>query len=564
MSDGLKKRSFYGQLAVIFVGGLILLLPQYIGKEFIIGSDAIFHFNRFYDTSQQIKEGNLQYFLSIYGFQQSGRIVNALYGPLFAYFHGLLVLVSSSWFHYQLLSNGILYIVAGYSMYGFLKKVKVDGWLAVWTSLLFMTTYSIQYWVERQGFSAWGAAVFPLCLIPAVELIQQQKIRPIFLGAAIALMFQIHVLSSVFLVLVYIPFFLLAFIESQNKKQLVLSLIEAIGVFALLSLNILLSLVDLNSHNELKKPFINQNMDRNTITGTSKYWLFTPWLLPVILGATGFFTWKNWRKLSKYLKTMIGTGTVFLILSTNLIPWKTLTQSDNPLITIIQFPFRFFVPATVLLLISFSVLIFRHTKKSVRRTIALAILLGISFAGALIENTQWLEKWQDDAWVIRQRKHTYVLTEDAATFKAAFFSTDKAQALTLIQRSTPDYLPLYEEDNKNKYDAYAEQIIQQDERFKKTVRDGRLTVSWQADKAGPVEVPVIKYYRTTLSLNGQQLSENNISLSNIGTVTVQQKAGENQLVLDYKSPTYFKWALGITVAAWVTVGVFFILRIKRS
>lgn len=84
------------QLLVIFCVSMLLLLPQLFGRGLILGSDAVFHFNRFYETSQQIKEGNYQYFLSIYGFQQSGRIVNALYGPFFAYFQGLLVLISRS------------------------------------------------------------------------------------------------------------------------------------------------------------------------------------------------------------------------------------------------------------------------------------------------------------------------------------------------------------------------------------------------------------------------------------------------------------------------------------
>lgn len=76
----------------------------------IIGSDSIFHFNHFYDIAMQMKHGNIQYFISMYGFQQSRRTINALYGPLIAYFHGGLVLLSRSWFNYQVLSNFTLFI----------------------------------------------------------------------------------------------------------------------------------------------------------------------------------------------------------------------------------------------------------------------------------------------------------------------------------------------------------------------------------------------------------------------------------------------------------------------
>ena len=204
------------QLLVIFCVSLLLLLPQLFGRGLILGSDAVFHFNRFYETSQQIKEGNYQYFLSIYGFQQSGRIVNALYGPFFAYFQGILVLISRSWFQYQLLSNGLLYLLAGTSMYTLLRQLKVSGWLSVGMGILFMTTYSIQYWVERQGFSAWGAAILPFCFIPLIDMTRFQRIRPFAVGVSVAALFQIHVFSSILLVLIYIPFFLRTFLKSQK------------------------------------------------------------------------------------------------------------------------------------------------------------------------------------------------------------------------------------------------------------------------------------------------------------------------------------------------------------
>ena len=190
-----------------------------------------FHFNRFYETSQQIKRGNYQYFLSIYGFQQSGRIVNALYGPFLRIFKGILVLISRSWFQYQLLSNGLLYLLAGTSMYTLLRKLKVSGWLSVGMGILFMTTYSIQYWVERQGFSAWGSNI-AFCFIPLIDMTRFQRIRPFAVGVSVAALFQIHVFSSILLVLIYIPFFLRTFLKSQDKKRLLLHLTAAIGIFS--------------------------------------------------------------------------------------------------------------------------------------------------------------------------------------------------------------------------------------------------------------------------------------------------------------------------------------------
>lgn len=41
---------------------LFLLWPQLIKQQLIVGVDAIFHFNRFYDTMMQIKTNNYNYF----------------------------------------------------------------------------------------------------------------------------------------------------------------------------------------------------------------------------------------------------------------------------------------------------------------------------------------------------------------------------------------------------------------------------------------------------------------------------------------------------------------------
>ncbi len=52
-------------------------------QESHLGSDSIFHYNRFYEAAMQLKMVTFL-LLSLYGFQQSAGIVNA-YGPFFAY-----------------------------------------------------------------------------------------------------------------------------------------------------------------------------------------------------------------------------------------------------------------------------------------------------------------------------------------------------------------------------------------------------------------------------------------------------------------------------------------------
>ncbi len=170
---------------------LLLLLPQIISRNMIVGSDSIFHFNRFYDTAMQFKEGNFQYFSSMYGFQQSGRIVNALYSPYLAYLHGGLLLIAKTWFNYQLLSNFLLYVLSGFSMYALLKKLEVGTKIAFSIAVIYLSTLAVQYWITRQGFSSWGAALLPICLTPIISMTEKNDVK-LDLGFYTALMFQTH------------------------------------------------------------------------------------------------------------------------------------------------------------------------------------------------------------------------------------------------------------------------------------------------------------------------------------------------------------------------------------
>ena len=51
----IKQHPLMGQVLLLIGMSVVFLLPQIIGKGMILGSDVVFHFNRFYETSQQIK-----------------------------------------------------------------------------------------------------------------------------------------------------------------------------------------------------------------------------------------------------------------------------------------------------------------------------------------------------------------------------------------------------------------------------------------------------------------------------------------------------------------------------
>jgi hypothetical protein len=547
----IKRHQLFFQILLILLASLLLIYPQLYLKGFIIGSDGMFHFNRFYDASEQIKNGNFQYFISMYGFQQSGRIVNVMYGPVFAYLQGFLVLIANSWFHYQVISNFLIYLLAGFSMFIFLKRASVKGWLSVGISIFFMTTYPVQYWIDQQGLSAWPSALFPLCLIPLIHLVEKKELPILATAISMGVMFQIHVLSTLFLAIIYFVFFVVVFFKSRNKKGLIKNLFLAIFLFLLLTMNVWANMLDIYRFDQLVPPFLNIHMENNTITAGSSYWIKYPIFLPVLFALFFGILLNRRYSLHPFVKISGFIIAVFTILATNFVPWSVLSKSQNPILGLLQFPFRFIIFAIVLLLIALAMAISSMRSSRIAKPKYLILLLLLALTQTVYQNTTKMIDWHRSDTAVNRRVHSYVFTEDERKMKNQLFSQNKNDILDSFQKSAPDYLPLYRVDNSSKYNAYGKDVIMKNQDFQKKVIGNQLHVYWKGDAEQSVRVPIIKYERTQLTLNNEQLNREDMKVSTIGVVSVNQKAGENELIVSYKAPWFFVFTLLVPAFFWL-------------
>ncbi len=555
----------------LIIGGfaLCLILPQWLKGSFIAGSDLLFHYNRFYDTAMQIKTGHFSYFMSLFGFQASGRIVNALYGPYFAYFQGLLVLWSPSWLVYQLLSRWLIATVAGLSLFRLLKRIQLNQWPALAMALVYMTTFSIQYWTYRQGFTSWGAAILPWCLIPAVDYVQDHKISVSRLALSVAIMTQVHLLSTVFLVLSYLPFYAYGFWTDRQKGQTIKYLLTSVAIFSLLSLNVFLPLIQVNAKNTLLAPFVNKTMATNTINGGSSYWLVTPVLLVVVLIL--FIGWQllRWQQQSALTRITFLSFLAFSFCATSFFPWAWGNAHHIKLLETLQFPFRFFVPALVFLFLGLGLLWRNLDKQSKWQKLGLSLLLLTAMNGWVqLQVTVPMQRGYRNSYnTIPNGKHQRVLT-DAVGIRKAFRSQNKADLLELALKSTPDYLPQVSSAKTqtsqkgaiNYYDLYDEVVVKPNKTYQKKQTNQGLEMSWQSKASGTVELPAIAYANSQLSLNGKQLTKKDYTRGLIGTIIVHQKEGTNRLVLSYQYPKSFVLVMIINGLTWIWLGVWNLTR----
>lgn len=551
-------------VSLFIIGFAILLVtPQLFTRKVILGSDSIFHYNRFYEAAMQLKNGNFSYFLSLYGFQQSGRIVNALYGPFFAYLQGGLILISGTWFRYQIVSRVLLHILAESSMYVLLKQCKVKTSIALSLGLLYATTFSIQYWTMRQGFSSWGAALLPYCFIPAIHYVFYQRVNQVRLALSMALIFQIHVLSALMLAMMYLPFYLYTFVKAttSKKKETILKVLIAVILFLLLTVNVWGVLLYLRDANHLLDPFINREIGKNGIDGTARYWLYTPISLMVLLILQFIYAIVNWKKLARWKRILHFIYFVFFFLSTGLFPWQYLVENGNTFAELIQFPFRFFVPATILLLAitGLTVTRFVNWRKSI--AVLLFAFAGVGLIQNIMDTTDRVNSAAQDGELISIVKHTYV-EGDYQTISLTMNDSDLSQFLNLVVKPTPDYVPIYGTIGKqNTYDLYYENIVT-NQRTEKLIKDNYLVLTWQADEGEELNLPIVVYKDSILTLNGKELDKDDYNLSTIGTPTVSSQEGKNKLELRYQEPEWLFVAistplivLGIIGLQWIYIKV---------
>lgn len=535
----------------------VMILPQLLSGGVVFGADVTFHYNRFYDAAEQIRHLDFEPYISLYGFQESGRIVNAVYGPLFAYLQGALVLISYNWFVYQLLSNFLLAFLAMWSMYLLATSAKVERKISLLLAVSYPATYAIQYWFLEQGFSSWGAALFPICFIPAIKLLETRQIRVLPLALAVAGMLQVHVLSTVILVVSYLPIYGYVFIKIEDKKRFIRQGLKAVGICLLLTINIWLPLVQLNLANPLKTPFINKKLPMSSITGDYSWMLAWPIVLVGIIGVVLISVLRQYKTVPMMVKVLFWDFALLVFLSTSVFPWGIV--KNFPLVQMLQFPFRFFFYALPIMLVLLGLqLTYANPirQKQYRRGLLAIALVGIVQIGGM--GYYSVTSDYRTSTFLEGLGNTRV-SGSVTDRRQSVHSTDKKRLLVLMQKSTPDYV-LYELgnrcvsnptiDNGGSYQMYRHYIIDNPLPVHRSVKHGVLTLTWQAEKDEKVTLPIIVYAGSRLTVNGQNIDTKTVPVRQIGAPVVPQKRGQNTVTLSYPGSEIYAFMTLIEMVIW--------------
>ena len=528
----------------------VLIWTELTTRSGLTLDDTAFHFHRFYDTYQQIQNHNFSYFQMNYGMGESGRIVNALYGPFFAYLMGSLLLFCSSWLRFQILITYLIFLVGGLGIYRLSRKVKISQVVSSIVTALFLTTGYIAYWPRSNAFNSWGAVLIPFVLIQGINLLNNHKTRFswISLGIVMAIVAQIHLLSTFFSILALIPFFIYGLVLSENKRQMWIDVFKAVGLFIVLTANVWGAFLLLYPTNQMASPIDYSPVltaVNLSVAGTSTMWtsitevtllLFIVQLIYVI------FNFKS-SKLNTFVTV---EGIVFLYLSSNLFPWQFVKDTLPAVTGYLQFPNRFTVVAYPLLFLGIGLtlneLIKSHGKKLGMIASALAIVVVLFNVRA------------DFNEINNNITYNKGITSNAKEMK----EKGLAPYINKVEINSPDYLPVRKKIKSSDITGMLMSMSPQKNNFEqKALSNGRLELTWKDSTSKVTTLPIFIYKQSELSLNNKVIKP---KVNEIGMPQVQSRKGKNTAILSFKTPIWFTILLYISILSWVLLIIYGVFR----
>ncbi|TSO26139.1 cell division protein [Lactobacillus sp. LL6] len=552
---------------------LVILLTTYVMLRYqirahatFITSDRFLHFSRFYDASMQIKTGNFSYFQMNYGFNECGRIFNALYGPLFAYLNGLALILCRNWYNYSLLTNIAVCLVGGIGMYQLGLKGKVNRTISLLLAILYLQFGIIIGMMRANNFMAWGAALAPYVLIQAVNMMQDKE-RPIHwltLGIVMAVVAQVHLLSTVILAVTLIPFAIYSFVESDNKKQIVIDIIKAIGVAVVLTANIWGAFIYVYASNKIATPNIyslrihaihTSLMGRFYQHGHIGFGFFLMMVFQFIY-LLRYFKKSHLNTLATIWSLMI------FVVSSKLMPWDAIQAKYANLGSSLQFPYRLVVGAIPLMLMAFGIsatqIWEQKNYREVKRNFILFAILIVIFEGlgsSVAMNYSYANTYANSKRVVSMDSY-YTISKNRKKFRRLTRKTNNGELFRNLSHAEPDYLP-----KPVSNDFYGNYVIKARKKFKHSVKGSKLTITWKSKKAKKMILPLIMYKQSQLVLNGKKVSP---KLIKNGQPQILARKGQNSATLSFKVATWFWILLIITILGWIGLLVYWIILLSRK
>jgi hypothetical protein len=282
-------------------------------------------------------------------------------------------------------------------------------------------------------------------------------------------------------------------------------------------------------------------------------------------------TISQWKELTTLEKVINVTGLLFLIVSSKYFPWNHLTDWFPSLLSI-QFLRRLASIPLVLLVLGFGITIDRgiqmvkniHFKKASLISLSVIALLSTTNGWQLIENQA--RRWNSSEPLSGDTRAAEILEDDENKVRAALSDSDLSKAFTVSQKPTSDYLPT-NTNLQNGYSAYSKEILHNDLNLNKEVTaKSELKLTWDSNQSDEENIllPVIIYNNSYVELNGEMLSSEDYTLSEIGSLILSNNHQKNTVIVGYQPSTLFSISLFIKFISIALVVIYLLYQLFKK
>lgn len=565
-------RHFWPYLLIVLMA-VIMLWPQIHDHAFVSGYDYYFHMSRTYEAAMQIRTGHFSYFLSLFSWNHSGRIVNAVYGPLGGYASGLVLLLVHSWVRWEIVMSFIALALAGGTMYALGRYWRLSPATDLCVSTLYMLSAPVSDYVFNQMFAGFGAALLPIVVLLISEMLIEKDLSPIKWALALTLIIEVHLMTFVLSMIFVIPSVLIGIISAKGlRKRLLKRLSRALLIILILSFNVwggLLEVLGSNCHH-LIPTFPGTHLGResysailNTYPRTSL--LQTPSLIgagvAVLLTVTVIEWLTRLKRVNHMMDWLVAGGLVQIWIASGYFPWTFVERHAYSAATLIQFPKRFLPLGLILMYLGAGYLLSRITQsKRVVKSIGIIMLL-------ILIGWGWRDNWETYQTYIRTYNSGQVINwhrwtnmhwqkrRSADQLRGQLHNGRPGQFLATVTNPVPDYLPtsvVYRGPEQyrplNPVARYQQSIEHRPDFRWKALSHGRLAIQLRSRDRSVRTVPFFEYAHTRVVLNHHVIRP---SVDRIGAMSLPLNPGRNRLIIQYRPSVWYRIGIWISILAWL-------------
>lgn len=547
---------------VVMVG--IIMIPQITNHAFISGIDSYFHMNQIYEDAMQIKHGTFSYFMGLYGFQRTGRIVNAVYAPLTSYFLGLLLLITGSWYHFEILWDIITLLIGGIGTYLLTRVLEIKRAYGTFLTLIYILSYPSLKWLGNQETNDLGALLLPWTFIVASLIVKHKDIHVLPLTLLMTALIQIHFLTAFGSIMVLcIATIVTLLCHGTDRKHFLWQGCKATGLTVLLNLNIIGGLLELFNQ-DIVPTFPEPHTQQNSL---QIHWFsiasFDKIVSFIIIITILFFIIRILRDNRIEIFLLI-CSVWFLSMITVYFPWHHLEVMIPKVQNTIQFSARF-VPYFLIASLSLVGLLLNNfadhecfIPKSIRYTGGLAVILLMSVL--LIHSAygylQYLPRTYYRPSVVRYLNSTYYQQKDSNKVRAGFHSPNLRLGVTQVTKIIYDYIPTNQSIKDNDYyrlpleSKYRHQLQHPKLMVHRHAFHNGMTLTWKSKHRKKTVLPDVVYKHSKVTLNGKPVHPKKTL---VGAMKVHEKQGINHLTIIYHPHISFYLLIIVMILSWLSL-----------